>query len=143
MKEVCFINKGESIEKLKKQYGYSDVNYNNNDKKFENYYIEIGKGSDDVLIVKNYLPSILYKVKKNETVLDIMSRGYEIEGVGSTGVNEGDIVILNKPRNLRHFVRPLETLEMISFKYGVEKSVIIETNQLSGEKLFVGQMLWI
>ena len=37
MKEVCFINKGESIEKLKKQYGYSDVNYNNYDKKFENY----------------------------------------------------------------------------------------------------------
>ena len=48
MKEVCFINKGESIEKLKKQYGYSDVNCNNNDKKFENYYIEINGGIETI-----------------------------------------------------------------------------------------------
>lgn len=142
MKEICFINKGESVEKLKKQYCYNDIKCSNN-KKFENYYIESGEGSDDVLVVKNYLPAILYKVKKNESVLDIMSRGYEIEGVGTTGVTEGDIIILNKPRNLRHIVKPLETLDMISFKYGVEKNVIIETNQLSGDKLFVGQMLWI
>ena len=142
MKEICFINKGESINKIKYQYGYNESISVTLNKKFDYNYVEIGSGADDVLVVKNYLPNILYSVKKNECLLDIMARGYDIIG-GVSSITEGDLLVLNKPRSLRHVVKPLETIESICLKYGVDKNFIIDCNQLSSDKLFVGQILWI
>ena len=72
---------------------------------------------------------------------DIMSRGYEI--VGANGCEEGDILLIHKPKSIRYTVSPLDKLEDIAKKYGISKYDIMSSNNLNTDKLFVGQILWI
>ena len=86
------------------------------------------------------MPVYDYKVKPNESLLDIVSRGFKTDVVS---VSSGDEIILTKPKSIRYVVSPLETLQDIAFKFGVTTSDIIQNNDLKTEKLFVGQILWI
>lgn len=141
MKEIYLLNKGDSIEKAKHELSLTGEYNLSKDKIMGSNYIEINKGLDDVIIVKNYLPNYIYQVKKGETVMDILSRGFSLDGVQT--VNDGDLVVISKPKSIRYVVKPLETLEDISKIFGVDKEIIIETNDLQTSKLFVGQILWI
>ena len=112
------------------------------DKKVFDYnYVDLRDGTDDLMIVRNYLPYYEYRVKKNETLMDLLSIGYKVDN--TRDLSEGDIVILSKPKSIRYVTKPLEKLSDISKKFGISEKYIMETNNLNGDKLFVGQILWI
>lgn len=140
MKEVYLLNLGDTMEKVKAELG--DGDYVLGDKRIcgkDN--IVLKNGCDDVVVIKNYAPLIVTTIKAGETPMDIMARGFEI--VAKTGDEDGDRVILTKPRSVRYVVSPLETLDEIANKFGVDRSVIMSSNKLTSSKLFVGQILWI
>ena len=83
-------------------------------KKFGFKFTELNSGLDDIVIVKNYLPHYEYIVKKNETVMDILSRGFKMEN--SEMINEGDIIVIHKPKSIRYITKPLEKIEDIANK---------------------------
>lgn len=141
MKEIYLLNMGDTIEKAKQELGLVGHYALSEDKVLGSNYIELNSGGDDITIVKNYLPSYIYKVRNNENIMDILSRGFVVNGVDS--VSAGDLLILTKPKSIRYIVGPLETLNSIAKKFGVDKDVIMVTNNLMTEKLFVGQILWI
>lgn len=141
MKEIYLLNKGDSVDKIKYEYGLSN-NLKISDKKVFDYnYVDLSEGLDDVMIVRNYLPNYEYRVKKNETLMDLLSIGYKVEN--TRDLSEGDIVILSKPKSIRYVTKPLEKLSDISRKFGISEKYIMETNNLNCDKLFVGQILWI
>ena len=141
MKEIYMLNKGDNVDKISYEYEIDGkINILQN-KYFDFKFVELTKGTDDVLIVKNYLPVYEYIVKKNETVLDILSRGFKIENTEM--INEGDVVVINKPKSIRYITKPLDKLEDIAKKIGVDKNYIMMVNNLKTDKLFVGQILWI
>lgn len=141
MRKIHLINKGDSIEKIKRELSVSDGIKASEDKILGFNYVEIEKGLDDVIVVNNYLTNYLYKVKKNENALDIMSRGFSLNIIRE--IEEGDLLILSKPRSIRYIVKPLENIDNIAKNFGVKKDDIIDMNNLKTEKLFVGQILWI
>lgn len=138
MREIYILNKGDSIDKIKYEFGVEPI-YSNS-KIFGYKYATLNKGHDDVSIVRNYLPIYEYKIKSNETIIDILSRGFKCDCVDA---KPNDLVILSKPKSIRYTVKPLETLSDISVKFGVSVQDIVKTNDLTCEKLFVGQILWI
>lgn len=140
MKEVYLLNRGDSLDKIKYEFKEASNIELAEDKIFGYKYATIDKGLDDVIIVYNYLPVYDYKVKPNESLLDIVSRGFKTDVVS---VSSGDEIILTKPKSIRYVVSPLETLQDIAFKFGITTSDIIQNNDLKTEKLFVGQILWI
>ena len=140
MKEIYMLNKGDSVDKVKYEYNVSDGKVIDN-KKFGFKYTELNAGLDDIVIVKNYLPHYEYIVNKNETVMDILSRGFKMEN--SEMINEGDIVVIHKPKSIRYITKPLEKIDDIANKFGIDKNYIMQVNNLSTDKLFVGQILWI
>ena len=73
--------------------------------------------------------------------MDIMSKGYDVQGVSA--VNTNDLIIISKPKSIRYIVKPLESLEEISNKFNIDKKIIMETNNLTSDRLFIGQILWI
>lgn len=44
---------------------------------------------------------------------------------------------------ITHFVKPAETIASIAARYSIDKEKLIADNNLSGEKLFIGQKLKI
>jgi len=56
---------------------------------------------------------------------------------------EGEWIIVKTNEFKLHCVKPLETLEYIANKYGIELTRLKEDNNLQSEKLFIGQMLKI
>ena len=141
MKEVCLINKGENLKKITFTLG---INFKKdpienvilNDKKC----IVLKDGEDDIIVVKNYHPHYIKKMSSNETMIDIYAMGYDVIG-GEESHN--NCVILHRSQGIKYSVRPLERLEDIAERFGVEQDYIIETNSLRTEKLFVGQILII
>lgn len=141
MREIYILNKGDSVEKAKFELSLVGEYVLEKDKILNNNYIEISSGLDDIVVIKNYLPKHVYQVKKGETIMDILSRGFSLDSVQS--VFEGDKIIISRPKSIRYVVKPLETLDEISNAFGVDKATIMETNNLKTSKLFVGQILWI
>lgn len=141
MREVYLLNKGESVEKVKKEYNLESVKNLGHQVLLDGECIEIKGGSEDITIIRNYLPYIEYRIKKDEKVLDLMARGFEVNI--NNEINEGDLMILRKPRSIRHLVKPLEKIEDIASKYGVSIQYIMEVNSLPTSKLFIGQILWL
>jgi len=140
MQEIYLLNMGDTIDKVKVEYG--DREYLPSEEVvFGKKFITLKKGSDDIRVVRNYLPLYKYITKKGETMLDIMSRGFEIVA-GESG-SEGQIILLSKPKSIRYTVAPLESLDAIASKFGVNKCSIMSSNNLNTDKLFVGQILWI
>jgi len=141
MKEIYLLQHGEGLSKVCFKY-QNKTNLKINDEKLFDYnYVELTSGEDDIYIVNNYNPNILYIMGKNDSLIEIMSRGYDVGDINE--IDAGDKIIICKPKNIRHVVKPLETLDEISFKYSVNKQEIFKTNKLKTEKLFVGQVLWI
>ena len=141
MKEICLLNPGDSIDKIKKEFNNNLHFVKSNEKIFNFNYISLDEGDDDILIVRNYIPQIIYTVKKGDNIIDIMSRGYEVGQIDN--IVEGDKIILSRPSTLRYVVKPLDNLELICQKFGSNKENIIALNNLKTEKLFVGQILWL
>ena len=141
MKEIYILNKGDSVEKAKEELELSGDYKISNNKILNKNYIEICGGLEDIIVVNNYLPHYLYRVKNSETLMDIMSKGYDVQGVSA--VNTNDLIIISKPKSIRYIVKPLESLEEISNKFNIDKKIIMETNNLTSDRLFIGQILWI
>ena len=135
------MNKGDSIEKIKSECMIDGDLRLSQDKKFGYSYAELDNGLNDIMIVKNYLTNYIYKVKNGETLLEIMSRGFCVDGIHD--VNEGDLIVLSRPKSIRYVVKPLESLDNISEKFGVSVSDVMNMNNLKTTKLFIGQILWI
>ena len=117
----------KSIDNIK-----SDKNYG------FNYYV-IDDGPDDVVEVLNYNVPIMYKVKDNDSVLDLMAQGYNVY----LDISSGDIIILQKDNSFKHIVKPLETIIDIANKYKVSVNDIKLNNNLLSDKLYIGQILKI
>lgn len=140
MREIYLLNNGDSIKKISFELGKENIKVAP-DKLFGYKYAIIENGTDDISVVKNYLPSFVYKVKKEDNYLDILARGFKIDS--NDNINADDIIILKKPRSIRYVVSPLETLDKIAYKFGTKEEDIMINNNLSTNKLFVGQILWI
>ena len=140
MREIYLMNKGDTLDKIKYELGVDNITISD-EKVFGYKFAEIERGSDDVSIVKNYLPLFSYIVDNDDNYLDILARGFKIDSAKE--VNSGDTIILSKPRSIRYVVSPLETLDEIALKFGVTKINIMQNNSMKTEKLFVGQILWI
>ena len=140
MREIYLMNKGDTLDKIKYELGVDNITISD-EKVFGYKFAEIERGSDDVTIVKNYLPLFSYIVENDDNYLDILARGFKIDSAKE--VITGDTIILSKPRSIRYVVSPLETLDEIALKFGVSKINIMQNNSMRTEKLFVGQILWI
>ena len=134
------LNKGDSVDKVKYEFkdASSDVLINH---AFDFRYVDITAGNDDIQIVHNYLPPIEYVISNDDTILDNLSRGFKVDA--GDNVVSGDLVILSKPKSIRYIVKPLESIEDIAKKFGLKSDYIMQVNNLSSPKLFVGQILWI
>ena len=141
MKEIYMLNKGDSIDKIKYEYNNNNIKEIFENEKFSFRYAEIESGTDDILIVRNYLPYYKYIIKPKDTIMDIMSRGFKVQSLNVLEV--GDIVILNKPKSIRYVTKPLEKMSDIAKKFGISKEYLMQVNNLNTDKLFVGQILWI
>ena len=100
------------------------------------------------LINCNSAQEILYNVTKLDdinliqsnfsvTLHDIVRNNYNID------LYEGEVLKIIKKSTLRHVVKPMETLADISKKYNVEIDTLINLNNLTSKRLFVGQILII
>ncbi len=140
MREIYLLNNGDSIKKIEYELNMNNIKLAN-DKVFGHKYAILSDGLDDIILVKNYLPSYVYKVKSEDNYLDILARGFKLDT--NKTLNTDDIIILKKPKSIRYIVSPLENLEDIAYKFGINKEDIKINNNLQTEKLFVGQILWI
>ena len=61
----------------------------------------------------------------------------------SIDLYEGEVVKIIRKTNLRHIVKPMETLLDISQKHNVSVDDLIKWNNLTSKRLFVGQALII
>ena len=141
MKEIYLLSRGDNISKIKYEQNVEIELVKSKDKIFDYDYVNLTSGTDDVMVVRNYYPYFIYNVKKGDTLIDLMSRGFDVNVLGD--ISEGDKIILHKPKSIRYIVKPLETLDSIATMFGVDKFDIISTNKLLTEKLFIGQILWI
>ena len=100
------------------------------------------------LINCNSAQEILYNVAKLDninliqsnfsvTLHDIVRNNYNID------LYEGEVLKIIKKSTLRHVVKPMETLADISKKYNVKIDTLINLNNLTSKRLFVGQILII
>ena len=140
MREIYLLNMGDSIDRVRYEYGDREYELSG-DMVLNKRYITLEKGTDDITIVRNYLPLFEYKLSSEENMMDIMARGFEILNKEDDDI--GDTLLLSKPKSIRYVVSPLENLEDIAKRFGVSKGSIISSNSLRTDKLFVGQILWI
>lgn len=131
---------GDSIDRVRYEYGDREYELSI-DLVLNKRYITLEKGTDDITIVRNYLPLFEYKLSSDENMMDIMARGFDILNKEDNDI--GDTLLLSKPKSIRYVVSPLENLEDIAKRFGVSKGSIISSNSLRTDKLFVGQILWI
>lgn len=139
MKEIYMLNNGDSIDKVKYEYKIQNSLVKEN-KEFSFRYVELKEGLDDIILVKNYLPPIEYKISEGETLMDVFARGFRSD---CNNAKENDTIIINKPRSIRYVAKPLEKLDDIAKTFGLTVDYIIKANNLKSDKLFVGQILWI
>lgn len=140
MREIYLLNMGDSIDRVRYEYGDREYELSG-DTVLNKRYITLEKGTDDITIVRNYLPLFEYKLSGEENMMDIMARGFDILNKEDNDI--GDTLLLSKPKSIRYVVSPLENLEDIAKRFGVSKGSITSSNSLRTDKLFVGQILWI
>ena len=134
MKEICLINKGDSVSKLNYSLGIDASLLINNDTMHGCRYVTIEEGDNSVQIVRNYNP---YFITNNMSV-DVVSK-FDFNIVAKVNKH----IIFHKSSGVKYVVKPLETIENICNKFDVDKEYIITTNNLKSTKLFVGQILII
>ncbi|MBO5909969.1 MAG: LysM peptidoglycan-binding domain-containing protein [Clostridia bacterium] len=89
---------------------------------------------------------VWYRIMSEDTLLSIADKlGVEVNAIIRNNNNidlyEGEIVKIERKNDKMHIVKPMETLESISKKYNITKNRLIEINNLSSTRLFVGQMI--
>ena len=137
MKKIHILNSGDSVETLNVLYS-TNMSGLKISKCCLGNYVSVSDGADDYYIVQNYNPIILYRVKPNETMMDIITKGFEVvDGV----VEANEYVALRRPDGYKHMVKPAENLSKIANMYGVTTQSLIEKNNLKTAKLYVGQIL--
>ena len=137
MKKIHILNSGDSVETLNVLYS-ANMSGLKISKCCLGNYVSVSDGADDYYIVQNYNPIILYRVKPNETMMDIITKGFEVvDGV----VEANEYVALRRPDGYKHRVKPAENLSKIANMYGVTTQSLIEKNNLKTAKLYVGQIL--
>lgn len=140
MKEIVILNKGDNINKLSLSMAGLKNLKPSQDRILGYRYVEMASGNDDIIVVKNYQPYFVNELTEENTLLDWYARGYNVVGMDDNLGNH-DTVVLKKIEGVKYVVSPLEKLEDIARKLGVDKQEIIEKNSLKTEKLFVGQVL--
>ena len=134
MKEICFVRAGDSVKKLNYRLGVSIQSKNEESVVLGYNYLTLKDGNDNIQVVKNYEPYFISTSTKED---NLRERGYKIVCAC------GDRIIYNQPSGVKYYVKPLETLEEISNKFGVGVEEIMLSNKLNTHKLFVGQVLYI
>lgn len=142
MKEIVILNKGDNINKLSMSIGCLKNLHLSTEKILGYRYVEVSDGEDDIVVIRNYQPFFVKTIDENNTLLDIYARGYNVIG-GDSNLQTNDIVVVKKIEGLKYTVSPLEKIDDIAHKLGVDKKEIIDKNALKTEKLFVGQVLII
>lgn len=140
MREIYLLNNGDSLKKIGITSSSDEIQIAE-DRLFGYRYAITKNGTDDIILVKNYLPAYVYTLKKDDNYLDILARGFKLEA--NENITKGDIVILKKPNSIRYVVSPLENINDVCYKFGIDKKDLMLNNELKTEKLFVGQILWI
>lgn len=134
MKEICIVNKGENIKKLNYRLGIKEDLKLEEGCIFEKNFVVVKDGSDDIQIVRNYNP---YFISKSLDCDKLKNKGYKI-------VAEcGESVIYYYPSSIIYTVKPLESIEDIADKLGVDVGTLMSSNNLNTKKLFIGQKLYI
>ena len=134
------LSKYESLDDVAKKYNVSvmDIkNYNNlTDDKLPKHIL-IPKSDSKVKVVANLNREFI-------TTLDINNIKGNLSKIGLSCVNPTDKLKLFVPKqNNIYVVTVLDNLNNIAKKLGIEKSRLIELNNLKTEKLFIGQILKI
>lgn len=134
------LSKYESLDDVAKKYNVSvmDIkNYNNlTDDKLPKHIL-IPKSDSKVKVVANLNREFI-------TTLDINNVKGNLNKIGLSCVNPTDKLKLFVPKqNNIYVVTVLDNLNTIAKKLGIEKSRLIELNNLKTEKLFIGQILKI
>ena len=139
MREVCLVNRGDNIKKLNHIMNVSKSAVIEKERLLNNQYILLEKGEDDITIVRNYNPYHLINNKQKLSGIDVYTMGYE----SIQGDCREDISVIRRIEGVRYIVKPMEKIDEIATRLGVDKQVIIDNNHLKTEKLFVGQVLVI
>ena len=140
MKKICLLNKGENIKKLEYIFDEKFLNTDiyENELIDNERYLVLSEGREDIVIVKNYNPFFIKKKSGENGIIDYYANGYDV-----IEDNCSQYLILQKPVGVKYVVKPLEQLESIAQKFGVDVDYIMESNKLKTQKLFVGQVLII
>ncbi len=100
----------------------------------------------EIKIIKN--KNFIYKVKENETLLDISNKFKVLESklmldnsLTSKTLLKGDLLYISTQNALIYVVKPLENINTIAKKLNVTKEQLIEKNNLKSTNLFIGQKL--
>lgn len=83
---------------------------------------------DDIVIIDNLKTKKLVKTK-------------ELKRDDKVLATEGDFSLIETINTNEYVVKPLDTLEKISKKFNIDYSRLVQINNLSTTKLFIGQVL--
>lgn len=119
--QIC----GESVEKIK------ELNENNN-----NNYVYVPNKKSGVSLICNFNKDLLVKVDLDDDINNL-KKMYNLKN----NVEVGDMFIVNQ--NEKYVVKPLDTMDKIAEKLGVNKDYIMNKNNLKTDKVFIGQILII
>ncbi len=89
-----------------------------------------------------------YRVQDGDNLLDLCQRFNTckeniIRNNPSIEIYAGEWVVIKENKFKIHYVKPMETLLSIADMFNISKEKIIEDNNLTSEKLFIGQVLKI
>lgn len=140
MQILYTINKRDDINIYNKKYNQKKEENDLIENKWGKFY-NIENGSNDFYYVKNYNLTKILKIKDYDEILSLKNMGFEID-YDEDFYNQ-NYVSISKVHDIRHVVKPLETLYGIAQIYGIDKNQIIFNNKLKSEKLFIGQILFI
>ena len=100
----------------------------------------------EIKIIKN--KNFIYKVKQNETLLDVSNKFKVLESelmndncLTNKTLLKGDLLYISSQNALIYVVKPLENLNIIARKLNVTKQQLVEKNHLKTENVFIGQKL--
>lgn len=90
-------------------------------------WIQVQKNEDIDFILQKY-DTTLNNIVRNNPKIDLY---------------EGEMIKILLSKQKYHVVKPMENLKIIAQKYNLEEDEIINVNNLSSKRLFVGQRLKI
>lgn len=119
--QVCGVDT-KKIEELNKE----------NDKNF----VYVPNADSGVYVVGNFNKEKLISVDNDDNISELKKQ-YNLKG----DIQAGDVFLVNNTE--KYVVQPLDTMEKICEKLGIDESYIIEKNNLKTDKLFIGQILMV